>query len=162
AASVGREFSFRLLRAASELPATELTSELGKLVQAEILFQKGEGEQAQFIFKHALLQDSAYRSLLKKRRQQFHQRIVVALEGEFADLVETRPDLLAHHCAEADLPDQAIAYRQRAGARAQGLGANQEAIAHYRAGIDLLRRQEPSVTRDGQELGMTVPLGIAT
>ena len=162
AASVGREFSFRLLRAASELPATELTSELGKLVQAEILFQKGQGEQAQFIFKHALLQDSAYRSLLKKRRQQFHQRIVAALEAEFADMVETRPDLLAHHCAEADLLDRAIMYRERAGARAQRLSANQEAIFHYRAGIELLRRLEPSVARDGRELGMTVPMGIAT
>jgi len=162
AATLGREFSFRLLQAASELPADQLAQELDKLVRAEILFQKGQGVQSQYIFKHALLQDSAYRSLLKKRRQNFHQRIVNALEQGFPEIVDTRPDLLAQHCAEADLPDQAVSYRHRAGARAQRLSANLEAISHYRAGIDLLGRLEPSPARDGRELGMTVPMGIAT
>ena len=100
-ATLGREFSYELLHAVAPLSEADLQAALAKLVEAEILYQRGVGEQARYFFKHALIQDTAYQSLLKSTRQQYHQQIAQVLEERFPDTKETQPELLAHHYTEA-------------------------------------------------------------
>ena len=100
-ATLGREFSYELLHAVAPINETDLQTSLSKLVEAEILYQRGVGEQARYFFKHALIQDTAYQSLLKSTRQQYHQQIAQVLEERFPDTKETQPELLAHHYTEA-------------------------------------------------------------
>jgi predicted ATPase len=135
-AAVGREFSHELIQAVSPLQERELQSELEKLVEAELLFQRGRGHRSRYIFKHALIQDAAYQSLLKKKRQQFHQQIAEVLEKQFPDTASNQPELLAHHFTEASLAQQAVEYWGRAGTRALGRCAHIEAIGHLNRGID--------------------------
>src|SRR5205807_1674899 len=110
AAVIGRQFSYELLQAVSQLDAMTLLWELGRLVEAELVYQRGVPPQATYTFKHALIQDTAYQSLLKSTRQQYHQRIAHVLEEQFHDTVETQPELLARHYTEAGLSAQAIPY----------------------------------------------------
>ena len=118
-ATLGREFSYELLHAVSPVDETQPRRQaLAKLVEAEVLYQRGLPPQARYIFKHALIQDAAYQSLLKSRRQQFHQQIAHVLEERFVEIKETQPELLAHHYTEAGLTEQAIPYWQQAGQRA--------------------------------------------
>lgn len=159
AATIGREFSFRLMSAASELPIDKLQTELDKLVQAELLFQTGRGAEATYIFKHALLQDSAYNMLLTRRRQEFHRHVAEALESEFADIVESQPDLLAHHFTEAGLAEKGIPYWLKAGRKAQAHFANEEAISHIRRGLAAVGTLEEGPTRDQTELECQLALG---
>jgi predicted ATPase len=100
-ATLGREFSYELLRAVAPISETYLHTALAKLVEAEILYQRGVGEQAHYFFKHALIQDTAYQSLLKSTRHQYHQQIAQVLEDHFPETKETQPELLAHHYTEA-------------------------------------------------------------
>src|SRR5207244_12373443 len=118
-AVLGREFSYELIHAVSPVDETTLQQGLRQLVEAELLYQRGLPPQATYIFKHALIQDTAYQSLLKSTRQHYHQRIAQVLEARFADVVETQPELLAHHYTEAGFAEQAVAYWQRAGKRAR-------------------------------------------
>ena len=111
---------------------------LHQLVEAEFLYQRGLPPQATYLFKHALIQDAAYQSLLRSTRQQYHQRIAQVLEARFPELCETQPELLAHHYTEAGLLAQAIPYWQRAGQRAIQRSAHPEAIAHLTKGLELL------------------------
>jgi predicted ATPase len=92
-----------------------LQHELGRLVEAEIVYQRGVPPQATYVFKHALIQDAAYELLLKSTRQQYHQRIAHALESQFPETVEAQPELLAHHYTEAGLTEQAVPYWHHAG-----------------------------------------------
>src|SRR5262249_20700015 len=101
AAVLGREFAYELLSAVSTVDEAALQSELARLVQAEILYQKGRPPRSTYIFKHALLEDALYGALVKGRRQQFHRRIGEVLEARFPQTVETKPELLAHHFTEA-------------------------------------------------------------
>src|SRR5207302_2178441 len=94
---------------------------------------------ATYIFKHALIQDAAYQSLLKSTRQQYHQRIAQVLEAQFPETAEMRPELLAHHYTEAGFIEQAIPYWQRAGQQASERSAHLEAISHFTTGIELLK-----------------------
>ena len=96
-ATIGRQFSYGLLQAVSPLDASTLQRELGRLVEAELLYQRGLPPQASYLFKHALIQDAAYQSLLKSTRQQYHQRIAQVLESQFPEIAETQPELVAHH-----------------------------------------------------------------
>ncbi|MBI3302537.1 MAG: AAA family ATPase, partial [Deltaproteobacteria bacterium] len=114
-ATLGREFTYDLLKAVSPLDEAALQKELAKLVEAELLYQRGLPPQATYIFKHALIQDAAYQSLLKSKRQQVHQQIAQVLAERFAETKETQPELLAHHYTEAGLVEQAIPYWQKAG-----------------------------------------------
>lgn len=159
ASAIGREFTYELLAATSEATAAQLQEELGKLVDAEILFQKGKLPEASYIFKHALIQDSAYNSLLKKRRQQMHARIATALEGRFPEIAHRQPDLLAHHFTEAAQATQGVEYWLKAGIKAQTVSANVEAISHLRRGLELVRTLEPSPERDRVELSFQLTLG---
>src|SRR5262249_30386083 len=109
-AAIGREFSYELLQVVSRLADDELTSDLARLVASELVFRRGAPPAAEYLFKHALVQDTAYSTLLRGPRQALHRRIAEALEERFSDLVETRPEIVAHHYGEAAMPDKAIAY----------------------------------------------------
>ena len=167
AATIGREFSFELLSAVADAASVgsdagsvrhDLHQELDKLVKAEILFQKGQGTEAGYIFKHALLQDAAYRSMLTKKRQACHQRIAEVLETHFADIAISQPALLAHHFGEAGITDKAIQYWLKAGQKSQEQSANVEAIQQFRRGLELTMALPASPQRDMLELGLKLPL----
>jgi predicted ATPase len=114
-AAIGRDFSHELLAAAAPLAEPELQEALRRLVEAGLVFQRGVPPAAEYLFKHALVQDTAYSTLLCGPRQALHRRIGEALEQRFSDFVETRPEILAHHYGEAAMPDKAITYWHRAG-----------------------------------------------
>jgi predicted ATPase len=137
----------------------KLREELGKLVHAEILFQKGRPPRCTYSFKHALIQDAAYQSLLKKKRQQFHQRIAETLEQRFGETAESQPELLAHHFTEAREKEKAIAYWLKAGQRCQARSAVAEAIDHLSKGCKLLQTLPQSPQRDARELEIQMSLG---
>ena len=114
-ATLGRTFAYDLLEAVSPLDAATLQRALAQLVEAEVVAQRGLPPQATYTFKHALIQDTAYQSLLRSTRQHYHQRIAQVLETQFPEAVETQPELLAHHYTEAGLNEQAVGYWHHAG-----------------------------------------------
>jgi predicted ATPase len=116
--------------------------------------------QATYVFKHALIQDTAYQSLLKSTRQQYHQRIAQVLEGQFPETAATQPELLAHHYTEAGLISQAIPYWQRAGERAIQRSAHVEAIGHLTRALELLQTLPETPARVQQELPLQHTLGV--
>jgi predicted ATPase len=151
-ATLGREFSYEVLQAVSPVDATSLQQALAKLVEAAVLYQRGVPPQSRYTFKHALIQDAAYQSLLKSKRQQYHQQIAHVLEGRFVEIIETQPELLAHHYTEAGLIAQAIPYWQRAGQSAAQRSANVEAISHLTKGLELLKDLPDTPERTQHEL----------
>jgi predicted ATPase/class 3 adenylate cyclase len=158
-ATIGREFPYELLHAVSPLDEPTLQGALARLVEAELVSLRGTPPHARYVFKHALIQDAAYQSLLKSRRRQYHPQIARALEQRFPETVETQPELLAHHYTEAGLKEQAIPYWQRAGQRAVERSANLEAIAHLTKGLELLETLPDTPGRAQQELTLQVTLG---
>src|SRR5205807_1655416 len=152
AATLGREFTYELLKAVSVLGEETLQQEIAKLVQAELLFQRGRPPRASYQFKHALIQDAAYQSMLKKKRQQFHQRIAEILEKQFPETFSTQPDLLAHHFAEAGVVAKAVEYLNRAGERSLQRCAHHEAIGQLTRGLELLRTLPETLERRSQEV----------
>jgi predicted ATPase len=138
-ATLGREFSYELLQVVSSWDEDTLHRGLHQLVAAEFLYQQGLPPQATYRFKHALIQEAAYQSLLKSTRQQSHQRIAQVLETRFPEVCETQPELLAHHYTEAGLDAQAVSYWRRAGQRAIERSANLEAIEHLTRGLNILK-----------------------
>jgi predicted ATPase len=126
-----------------------------QLVNAEIIFQRGNPPDAEYAFKHALLQDAAYSTLLRSRRQQLHSKISAVLESRFPEIVATQPEQLAHHCAEAHLLEKAVAYRLSI-----KRWAMKEAVAQLRKGLALLSRTDSTQRRE-QELDLQVTLGNA-
>jgi TOMM system kinase/cyclase fusion protein len=160
-ATLGREFSYALLQAVSPWDEAILQRGLQQLVEAEFLYQRGVPPQAIYVFKHALIQDAAYQSLLRSTRQQYHQRIAQVLERRFPEICEIQPELLAHHYAEASMPAQAIPYWQRAGQRTLERSANLEAVAHLTKGLEVLAALPDTPERAQQELVMQTTLGPA-
>jgi predicted ATPase len=160
-ATLGREFAYALLQAVSPWDEGTLHRGLHQLVGAEFLYQQGLPPQATYRFKHALIQDAAYQSLLRSTRQQHHQRIAQVLEAQFPEIAETQPELLAHHCTEAGLTEQAIAYWQRAGEHASDRGAPLEAISHVTTGIALLTTLPATPARTQQAVTLHRALGAA-
>jgi len=160
-AALGRAFSYELLHAVSSREEERLQEGLGQLVEAELLYQRGVLPQATFLFKHALIQEAAYQSLLKSTRQQYHQRIARVLESRFPELAETQPEQVAYHYTEAGLGEEAIPYWQSAGQRAVESFANEEAIAHLSRGLELLEAVPETTERARQELALQTPLGTA-
>jgi predicted ATPase len=138
-----------------------LQRELGRLVEAEIVYQRGVPPQATYTFKHALIQDAAYESLLKSTRQQYHQRIAHVLEEQFPEVAETQPELLAHHYTEAGLTKQAVHYWYHAGQRAIQRSAHVEAITHLRQGLKLLEALPETPQRLQREVDMLIALGAS-
>jgi class 3 adenylate cyclase/predicted ATPase len=160
-ATLGREFSYELLQAVSPVDATALQHFLQQLVDAELLYQRGLPPQATYVFKHALIQDTAYQSLLKSTRQQYHSQIAQVLEARFPETVETQPELLSHHYTEANLSPQAIPYWQKAGQRASQRSAYVEAVSHFTKGLELLKTLPDTPERAQQELLLQTALGPA-
>ena len=138
-AVLGREFAYELLQAIAPQDEDTLQAGLAQLVAAELLYQRGRPPRARYMFKHALIQDAAYASLLKSTRQQVHQQIAQVLETRFPALVETQPELVAQHYTAAGCTEQAVHYWQRAGQQASDRSANLEAISHLTTGIELLK-----------------------
>ena len=134
---------------------------LRQLVNAALCYQRGTLPQATYLFKHALIQDAAYQSLLRNMRQRYHQRIAEVLEEQFAEIAENQPELLAHHYTKAGLPNQAIAYWHRAGQRALEHSANLEAEAHLTQGLEMLAALPDTPERAQRELAMQTTLGPA-
>jgi tetratricopeptide (TPR) repeat protein len=162
AAVLGREFDYDLVRAVASLDENLLQAELARLVQAEILYPKGHPPRCIYIFKHALLEDALYNSLVKSKRQQYHRRIAQALEEQFSQTTETRPELLAHHYTEAGLTEKAVDFWLKAGQRSRERSAAREAIGHLTRGLTLLGTLEESLELDDRELQFLTALGPAT
>jgi predicted ATPase len=158
-ATLGREFSYELLQAVSPLNEATLQQGLSQLVEAELVYQRGLPPQVRYFFKHALIQDAAYQSLLKSKRQQYHSQIAQVLEEQFPETQETQPELLAHHYTEAGFTEQAIPYWQRAGQKAVERSANLEAISHLTKGLELLKTLRDTPERTQQELMLQITLG---
>src|SRR5262249_2035299 len=158
-ATLGREFPYEVFHAVASLEEDALQQGLRQLVEAELLYQRGLPPQSSYLFKHALIQDAAYQSLLKSRRQQLHQRIAQVLAEQFSETTETQPELLAHHYTEAGLSSQAIPYWQRAGQKAFQRSANVEAISHLTKGLELLQTLPDTPERLQQELTLQITLG---
>jgi predicted ATPase len=150
-----------LLQAVSPWDEETLHQGLHQLVEAEFLYQQGLPPQATYRFKHALIQDAAYQSLLKSTRQQYHQRIAQVLAEHFPEIVETQPEWLAHHYTEAGLAEHAIPYWQRAGEHASDRSAYLEAISHCTTGIALLTTLPETPARTQQALSCYLVLGAA-
>ena len=161
AAVIGRQYSYAWLHACAPLDAATLQQELRRLVEAELVYQRGVPPQATYTFKHALIQDTAYASLLKSTRQQYHQRIAQVLEAQFPETAKTQPELLAQHYTEAGLTEQAVPYWQLAGQRAIERSAHVEAIAHLRQGLAFLPTLPETPERTRREVDMLIALGVA-
>jgi predicted ATPase len=161
AAVIGRQFAYDLLSTVSQLDEATLQRELGRLVEAEIVYQRGVPPQATYTFKHALMQDTAYESLLKSTRQQSHQRIAQVLEAQFPETAATQPELLAHHYTEAGLSERALDYWQRAGQSTSERSAYVEAIHHLTKGLELLTTLPDTPERVQRELVLQTTLGPA-
>jgi class 3 adenylate cyclase/predicted ATPase len=160
-AAIGREFSYALLAAAVGKSGQEFASALDRIVQAGLLFRQGMPPHATYIFKHALVQDAAYGTLLRARRTELHARIARVLDQQFPDIKENNPEVIARHYTEAGLAPAAIDYWQRAGNRAAKRSANQEAVAHFRRANDLFEKLPDRAAYAEQELQLLIALGPA-
>jgi len=160
-AAIGRDFSYELVAAAAQLGEPELREALRRLVEAGLVFQRGVPPAAEYLFKHALVQDTAYSTLLRGPRQALHRRIAEALEQRFPDLVEPRPEILAHHYGEAAIADKAITYWHLAGKSSVAKSAVREATAQLRRGLGLLDGLPETRERKQLELDIHVTLTAA-
>lgn len=161
AAACGREFSLQLLSYVADQDESATRYALEKLVQAELVFQRGRGKRSRYFFKHALIQDAAYGSILRKKRREIHLRIATALAERFPEVAESEPELLAHHFTEAALPERAIPYWLTAGRKAQDRWNHLEAIAHFQRGLAAIESLDQTVPRDELELQFQAPLGTS-
>jgi class 3 adenylate cyclase/predicted ATPase len=160
-AVIGRDFGHDLLVAAVDRPDTELAGALDRMVGSELVFRRGVAPDVTYTFKHALVQDAAYQSLLKRTRQQVHQQVAEVLESRFSEVTQTEPELLAHHYNEAGLAAKSVPYWYNAGHQAIERSANLEAIAHLTKGRAILTEQPASAERDARELDYCLALGPA-
>jgi class 3 adenylate cyclase/predicted ATPase len=158
-AAIGREFSHALLAPVARLPEPELAAALDRLLQSGLLFRQGAPPHATYLFKHALVQDAAYGTLLREPRRALHARIAEVLESQFPDVVETQPQLLARHLTAAGVTGRAVEYWFRAGERATKRSANHEAVAHLRAALQLLEQISDTTERAAWELRILIALG---
>jgi predicted ATPase len=159
-AAIGREFPYELLAAVAPLQQNELHEALARLEEAELVFRRGTPPHATFTFKHALVQDTAYDSMLRSRRQQVHAAVASVLEERFPETAETKPEVLAQHYCEAGLAERCVEYRLRAGQRAAELSANLEAVGHLTKGLEVLSTLPESLQRDELELALQSALGM--
>jgi predicted ATPase len=160
-AVLGREFAYEMIQTIWSQDEDTLRAGLSRLVEAELLYERGRSPRARYLFKHVLIQEAAYASLLRSTRQHLHQQVAQQLEAQFPETVETQPELLAHHYTEAGLHTQAIGYWQRAGQRALQRSAHAEAIAHLKHGLTVLTMLPETPRRRQQELDFQVALGPA-
>ena len=159
AAVIGREFSHELLAAVVPLGDSQLQDALAQLITSELIFRRGAPPDATYSFKHALVQDAAYQSLLKSKRQQLHAHIAEALERQFPEVGDTQPEVLARHFTDGGLGERAIPYWRRAGELAAGRSANVEAIAHLSKGLELVQTLPDAPELLEEELALLVAIG---
>ena len=157
----GREFAYEKLQALSTIDEQTLQKGLAQLVDTELLYRRGRAERATYIFKHALVQDAAYHSLLRRTRQQCHKKVAELLITRFPDVVETEPEVVAHHFTEAGDPEPAALYWYKAGDRASRRSANLEAVEHLSKGLEVLQNLPDSQERSRRELDIRMILGPA-
>ncbi len=162
AAAIGREFPYQVLAAVAGLPDAVLQDALIRLAEAEMVFMRGTPPNAVYIFKHALVQDSAYSTMLRSRRQQLHAAIALVLEKRAPEVVNATPEVLAQHFEQAGRNERAIDYWRRAGERDMRRFAMKEAIAHYSSALRVVTAMPQSGQREEMELGIRLGLGLAT
>jgi class 3 adenylate cyclase/tetratricopeptide (TPR) repeat protein len=160
-ACIGREFSYELLAAVSRVKGEKLDDALGQLTTGGLVFRRGAPPDATYTFKHALVQDAAYDSLLRSKRAELHARIARLLEQQFPDQVANAPELLAHHLTQAGDLSAAIPLWRKAGELALARVALQEAVGHFQQALALIERLPPSLEREGLELSIREPLTAA-
>ena len=160
-AAIGREFSYELIAAVAPMPQAQLDDALAQLSESGLAFRRGTPPDAVYTFKHALVQDAAYDSLLKSRRQELHGKIARVIEQRFPNIKTTEPEVLAHHLTAAGLAEAAIPLWQAAGELALKRLALTEAIAHLNQGLELVATLPRSSQRDASELGLRTRLGTA-
>jgi class 3 adenylate cyclase/predicted ATPase len=160
-AVLGREFTYDMLTAVSSQDEATVQDSLARLVASELLYQRGRPPRAWYMFKHALIQDAAYASLLRSTRQQVHQQVAQLLETRFPEVVEAQPELVAQHYTAAGCTEQAVPYWQRAGQQARERSAHVEAISHLTTGIELLQTLPETPEHLQQALALHIALGAA-
>jgi len=160
-AVVGREFGYELIGQVAQRPAAELRGGLDRLAEAGLLFSRGAPPHASYLFKHALVQDAAYGTLLRVRRQELHARVAAALEQDFADLVERQPELLAHHLTAAGDTERAVDQWLKAGQYAAQRLAHLEAIRHFERGLAILPTLGEGRERDRREVELQLARGLS-
>ena len=160
-AAIGREFSYELIAAVVPHTQSNLDSALNQLTESGLAFRRGTPPEAIYTFKHALVQDAAYDSLLKTKRQQLHSHIAQVLEKAFPERVANEPELLAHHYTQAGNLAEAIPLWRKAGELAMAGVVLQEAVGHCQKGLALIERLPSSSERDGLELSIREPLNAA-
>jgi class 3 adenylate cyclase/tetratricopeptide (TPR) repeat protein len=158
-AVLGREFGYDLIEQVAQRPAGELRLGLDRLGEAGLLFRRGVAPQSFYFFKHALVQDAAYGTLLRARRQELHARVAAVLEQRFSDVVERQPELLAHHLTAAGDTERAVDQWLKAGRHAAARFAYLEAIRHFDRGLATLAALAEGPARDGRELELQLARG---
>jgi predicted ATPase len=160
-ATIGRSFSYELIRSVARLDEATLHEELARLVDAEVLNVRGAPPRANYVFKHALIQEAAYEALLRNKRREYHRQIAETLKASFPQIVKMQPELLGHHWAGAGLTSDAVAYYQLAGRWAIERSADAEAASHLARALDLLAGLEAGPARTRSELELLISLGVA-
>ncbi|NOT53685.1 MAG: AAA family ATPase, partial [Deltaproteobacteria bacterium] len=160
-ATLGREFSYTLIQSVSHVDEASLRRDLATLVEAELLYQRGTPPHSRYFFKHALIQETAYQSLLKSRRQEYHQRIAQVLQTEFPNTADLQPEMVAHHYTEAGLIAQAVPNWRKAGEQELARSANTEAINHLAKGLSLLATLPKTHENLRHELLLQTSLSLA-
>ena len=161
AAAIGRDFSYAMIAEAAALPEVHLRSALAQLAEAALLFRWGAPPDATYQFKHALVQDAAYASMLRGRRQQLHARIAHVLKERWPDVAATEPEVLAHHLTEADQLQAAIGYWLEAGKPGLDRPAYIEASRHLTKGVEIAKLMPASPERDRKEIDLQLHLAQA-
>lgn len=159
-AAIGREFTYELLSAVCLLPQGQLLEALRQLVAAELIYRRTDSPNDSFRFRHALIQDAAYSTLLRNQRRELHARIAGALEERFADRASTEPEVFAYHFSQADLAEPSIKYWQAAAQRAAARAANVEAVDYFDKALTMLQTMPETAERDQGELMLLVGRGI--
>jgi class 3 adenylate cyclase len=158
---IGREFGYELIEHVAQRPNAELRAGLDRLAEAGLLFCRGMAPQSSYLFKHALVQDAAYSTLLRARRQELHARVATALKQHFADLVERQPELLAYHLTAAGDTERAVDQWLKAGQHAAERSAHVEAIGHFERGLAALSELPAQAARDGREIELQLARGLS-
>jgi predicted ATPase len=157
-AALGRRFSHELISTVATMPQQNLDDALAQLVDAELIFRRGTPPEAEYTFKHALVQDAAYGTLLRSQRRQLHARVAATLEDQFPEIVVAQPALLAQHCAEAGLAEKAVGYWLKASRQARARSAMKEAVAQLQKGLEVLASLPESPWRRQKELDLQIAL----
>ena len=161
ASALGRQFSHEMISAVAPMRQKQVDDALAQLVGAELLFRRGSAPEAEYTFKHALVQEAAYSTLLRSQRILIHGRIVDALEGQFAEIVNRQPERLAHHCAEAGQIEKAVGYFLAASQQTSARSAMAESASHAHKGVELISRLPEGLARHQRELELQIALGLA-